>query len=360
MTKSIYIDATHFGVEQPTGVEIYTDALLPLLAPMLQQAGAEVTWIGHSEAPTDLPPEVYWLKSPYQAFWSQRALPKLLAGKEGVFFTPSGIVPVRSSLPRCMTVHDLAVYSFPKAFSSGQRFRLTWLSAQAAKKAHCILTPSHFTKSEVEKYWSIPEKNIRVTPLGYSAWEGLGKEIPHLSSGPLIVTIGRIEEKKNLLLLLKAFAKLPLTLHASLVLAGGSGFGAESIYQAYAKLPHQIRSRVHFPGYISPAQKKWLYEHAAIVAVPGAHEGFGIPVLEGFTYKVPVVAADSGALPEIGGEAALYASASDPTRWTEAFNRLLTDGQVAEACKEKGSEKVRNYTWQATAQATADALLSML
>jgi glycosyltransferase involved in cell wall biosynthesis len=361
MPKSILLDATHFATREPTGVELYTDELLPHLSRLLMESSIEVHWIGHDETqPNGMPNGVVWHYSAYAPFWSQRKLAKELTTlKPGLFFTPSGLPPLRTKIPTALTIHDLAVYHYPKAFSSSQRLRLARLSRLAASRASLVLSPSAYTQSEVISRWEIPPNKTVVTPLAPFAMPIEAEDVALTGTAPIILFIGRVELKKNLLTLLEAFSKLKPG-SARLIVAGGDGFGATQIRSLYRHLPEEIRSEVFFPGYITAAQKRDLYEMATIAVMPGAVEGFGLPVLESFQYGVPVLCAKSGSLPEVGGEAALYAEASDVADWKNQLERLLSDKTLRENCIKKGRERLNEFSWEQTAKKTATALLGLL
>lgn len=361
MITSILLDATHFGTPEPTGVELYTDELLPRLSRLLQQKNVKVNWIGHTETPPNgMPDNVEWHFSPYEAFWSQRQLGKELQYiLPDLFFTPSGLTPLRVSTPTALTIHDLAVYHFPKAFSTNQRLRLTTLSRAAAKRASVVITPSQYTKDEIVRQWKVSEEKVAVTHLAPFTIPIEPDDVPLTGSAPLLLFVGRIELKKNLIVLIEAFGKLEPG-SARLVLAGSDGYGANRIHQTILKLPENIQQNIFFPGYITAAQKRYLHELATLAIVPGTVEGFGLPVLEAFMYKVPVLCSNSGSLPEVGGKAAFYAEPIDKASWVRQLQAILGDAKLREEHIKLGTERLSNFHWDKTASITASALTNSI
>ncbi|MEI6477927.1 MAG: glycosyltransferase family 1 protein [bacterium] len=363
MIKSIVIDATHLSVKQGTGVEGYVDALLPDLSTSLLGKGVAVSWIGHGEtAPAALPDGVRWICSPHRSFWSQTTLLTVLnAEKPDLFFTPSGLAPIRYRGATAITVHDMAAYLLPSAFSFGQQVRLRFLIHRNAIRASRILTPSEFSGQQISRIWDIESERITVTPLGYTPRPTQSEPILGIDPrSPLFLFVGRIERKKNLVNLVKAFGDFAASGQpGQLVLAGKDGYGASEVHEATAHLPNRTDSRITFTGYISDGQLAWLFSKAAACLVPCPVEGFGLPVLEAFAAKVPLICAAEGSLPEVGRDAALYAPADQPAEWSRLMHEVLTDSTSTTARVLKGTAYLPNYTWQRTVQLTVDSFMSL-
>ena len=356
-SMAITLDATHFGQPQPTGVEGYTNALLPLLTERLQAAGASVAWIGHAGAPLGMPEGTVWLSSPYRKFWSQTGLPQLLEQtRPNLYFTPSGIPPVRIGVKTAMAVHDLGVYSVPTAYTLAQRLRLRRLSFAAAKHASRIIVPSLFTAEQVQRYWKLESV---VVFEGYTANTAEIEPVEQLLDTPYYLYVGRLETKKNLLPLLLGFEKLIASgSNTRLVLAGGQGHGYASIQRAIAKLSSAAEARTIETGYMSSGQKRWLYAHALAGVLPCPIEGFGLPVLDCFAAGIPALCAKSGALPEVGGDACIYVQPDSPTDWYLQMDTAGKDATQVAKLVVKGTKYLKNYTWETAADRTAEALLS--
>jgi glycosyltransferase involved in cell wall biosynthesis len=106
---------------------------------------------------------------------------------------------------------------------------------------------------------------------------------------------------------------------------------------------------------VAPAERHRLYAGARLLVQPSFEEGFGLPVLEAMTVGVPVVAAEAGALPEVGGDAVLLAPPADPHAIALAIERLLDDDELARECGARGVARAAGFTWARTAAATVTA-----
>lgn len=359
MIKSILIDATHLADEHPTGVEVYSSHLLPLLAQKLIENEVKVTLVGHTPSPLRHIPGISWISSPHQTWWSQRGLLSILQReKPDLFFTPSGLSPIFYQGKVAMTVHDLSVYTFPAAYSPGQKLRLTLLSKKIARKASVLLTPSQFTKSQIKRFWNNSNQKVMVTPLGFSI-SSTDEEKPLIKDSPFFLFIGRLEHKKNLTPVINAFADLAQKKRVQLVLAGDLGYGSEQILAQVKGLPQSVREQIILPGYVSNPQKNWLFNHCQAVLVPGMVEGFGLPVLEAFAAGGLVICAQAGALPEVGRDGALYVPGPDPREWKTLMQSIMENKIPTKEYQEHGKTILREYTWERTAKLTAKAFLTI-
>lgn len=361
MSQSIVIDATHLGSSQPTGVERYADLLIPRLSRELSQRGVRVLWVGHGTKPSlPAPAEVAWVSSPYRSGWSQRVLPSLLRElKADAYFTPTGIPPLGAPCKTAMTVHDLAVYHDPDSFSWQQRYRLGLLNRMAARRASLLIVPSAFVAGSVGTFWGVHGAKIRTVPHGWEPDEAATEAVEGLDpEKPLVLCIGRLERKKNLTPLLKGLAYSPVPGFQT-VLAGKPGFGYAEVESALVQA-RAAGAAVVTPGFVTDGQRRYLYEKAAVVVVPGLQEGFGLPVLEAFAYHVPCICAESGSLPEVGGEAVVYVADNRPETWRQRIEGLVEAGPARDALTSKGTDQLSRYTWEAAAAQTADAVLTML
>ena len=362
MIKSIALDATHFGTDQPTGVEVYADGLLPLLSKKLISKGCTVTWISHlKEKPSTVPTEVVWVHSDHKPLWSQRTLPNLLKVLEpDLYFTPSGIPPFRYKGKVAMTVHDMSVYLHPESYDWQERLRLRAISSRMVPRCACVITPSEYTKFWVEKIWKAKPERVTAVPHGFDVKKVVEQPITDLlaSDSPIFGFVGRIETKKNLFPVIMAFNRLRLEQPARLVLAGGKGHGYINLIKVVKGLSAEVQKDIIMPGYITEEQKAWLMSHATALLIPSLLEGFGMPLLEAFSAQVPVLCSQSGALPEVAQNAAQYIQGDIATDWYLHMRDCLTEPALLKQNVVAGTQRLKEYSWEKTADRTATALLA--
>ena len=218
-----------------------------------------------------------------------------------------------------------------------------------------IIVPSHYTKKDLIKYWKINSKKIEVIHSGALAPISDCEAMSELIDKPFYLYIGRIEKKKNLMVILDLFEK---KIDDYLVLAGSFAHKSEEIFQRISQMPLEKQAKVILPGYISDSQKKWLYQRCKAVFVPCLYEGFGFPILEAWQNGAVPICANQGALPEIGGEAAIYIENNTVNGWEEAIAKLNI--QTIQDIKNKGELKLQEYNWERAAQSVANLIVKII
>jgi len=224
-------------------------------------------------------------------------IPPLPTFKADVFHALNQRVDKRPANIVVSTFHDLFVltgeYSTPEF-----RARFSQQARLAAQNSDLIVAVSDFTANQVSSLLDIPRARIRVIPHGVS----MSSDVEAGRREKLILSVGALQIRKNVVRLVEAFEQLPGDW--SLVLAGAAGgFGAEQILQRIESSP--FRDRIQVTGYVSRAKLSELYLRASIFAFPSLDEGFGIPVLEAMAHGVPVITSNGSALVEAAGSAAL-------------------------------------------------------
>jgi len=211
-----------------------------------------------------------------------------------------------------------------------------------------ILTNSQDTAAKVHEV--NPQANVKVlygtassrashfTDTSYLVRKGLQKD-------NFLLFIGVLELRKNLQVLMDAFMKAYPQIKMPLVIVGGKGFGHKEIMAHYKDLPDEIHNNVLFTGYITETDKYALLNNARAYVYPTLYEGIGLPVVEAFSSNLPVMTSNKGALPEAGGEAALYVE--DPYDVDEVSNaiiRIATDEELRKKLRTHMNEQVEKFT----------------
>ncbi len=188
--------------------------------------------------------------------------------------------------------------------------------------------------------------------LGYNARPEI-KERLALGERRFVVALANLQVHKNIGLLLKAFSA-PALGALKLVLVGADdrkGFESQG---------HVIPPNVVFAGRVDDGELRALLEFALCVAFPSTTEGFGLPPLEGMTVGCPAVLAPCGALPEVGGEAALYAAPDDPRPWVEAIDALASDQGTWQRYSHAARQRASLFTWDRAGEKLIDLIRSVV
>ncbi len=171
-----------------------------------------------------------------------------------------------------------------------------------------------------------------------------------LGDGPLILSLGTLEPRKNFSGLMEAFALLRERedIPHRLIIAGGKGWLYEGIFEAAQRLG--LGEAVHFAGFVADEDLPALYNAAELFAFPTHYEGFGLPVLEAMACGVPVVTSNNSCLPELVGDAALLIDATDREAIATAMGRALLDPAVRQRLQLAGFARARRFTWREAAR----------
>jgi glycosyltransferase involved in cell wall biosynthesis len=288
----------------------------------------------------------------------QLALPlELLRLRPDVLHSPDFIPPRLGPWKRVITVHDLGFIYFPETLTAESR-RYYGQIRMAVRRADRIIAVSRSTRDDLVKLVGADPAGIEVI---YEAADPSFGPLPRLQAEettrrlaippPYILFVGSFEPRKNLLVLLEAFARIRREADVRLVLAGRRGWLHEPIFRRLAEPDLEPHVRVHEGP--TRAELAALYSSAAALAFPSLYEGFGLPVLEAMACGCPVVASDRASLPEIVGQAGLLVPAEDVAELAGALLHVLADGELRQALIAKGLERAGQFSW---AKAAAETL----
>jgi glycosyltransferase involved in cell wall biosynthesis len=346
----IALDATYSVDSQPSGIAVYSRELLSGLAETHPRdqfffCYRPKQWI-QASPPSGPNVRRRLLQPPFPTFTADlfHALNQRVDGR-----------PARKVLS---TFHDLFVitgeYSSPEF-----RTRFTEQARRAAVNSDLIIAVSEFTANQVTGLLQFDSSRIRVVPHGVHQ-HVVQEDSQHDSSREnMILFVGALQARKNVLRLIDAFERLPANSGAEgsaespwrLVLAGApSGYQAGPIMDRIQK--SVCRDRIELAGYVLQSELERLYSRASIFALPSLDEGFGIPVLEAMAHGVPVVTSNRSALVEVAGNAALLVDPYSIEELRSALNQLMTDPALRANLAALGRARAKCYTWDRAVQAT--------
>ena len=260
------------------------------------------------------------------------------------------LMPARDAA-QVITIHDLNFLQHPERTRAEIRRDYPALVKEHAHRADHVIVISMFTAREVQRLLGVPADRISVCCPGAPSW-------PPRSAQPqngYILFFGTLEPRKNLGALLDAYEMLAARRASlpELVLAGKATEQSGPWLERIQRAP--LNGKVRHIGYVAPDDRANLYAGACILVQPSFDEGFGLTVLEAMTVGVPVVAANAGALPEVGGDAVLLVPPTDPIAIAAAIERLLDDEALVADCVARGLRRSAEYSWEKTADHAVDA-----
>ncbi len=223
-----------------------------------------------------------------------------------VYWVPHVNVPIAlSKSPLLVTICDVIQLARPDLVGGfHQRIYVRGMLELIKRRARRIITISHFSSAEIQKYSGISSERIIVSHLGVAAsWNSTTSAPPPPHS--YILFVGNIKPNKNLQSLVTAFNKISEQLdHHLLVVGEQNNLKTGSMKDLV--IPENVRDRIHFTGRVPDKTLKNYLAQATCLVFPSLYEGFGLPPLEAMACGCPVIAASSSSIPEVCGDAAVY------------------------------------------------------
>jgi len=250
-----------------------------------------------------------------------------------------------TKLPRLVSVYDCWFLRNPRdaqpaVIRAGQVLR------RAVATGAVVHTSSHASAEAVREL--MPGAPVVTVHLGALPLPPPPTRAPirDLDGAPFVLAVGKLERRKNLPTLIRAFGELATALpDLHLVLAGSNGDDRPAIDAAVDALGLAAR-RVSFTGRIEDDVRSWLLHHASVLAYPSLDEGFGFPLLDAMQARVPIVASNAGSIPEVSGDAALLSAPHDTMALASNLRTALTNSAVRTRLIKHGDARWHEFTWQ--------------
>lgn len=288
--------------------------------------------------------------------WTQVSLSKYLFSSDiDVLVCPWQTIPVvhPKRVKIVSIIHDFAF----KKYNFGPTIYTSYFS-------DIILAVSNYTKKQVlslpllstrkvsvinegvdlQKFKAAPASSIRDTLIKYKI------------NSPYILFVGYMVPRKNIKRTLQAFDSICRDLPEELnfILAGKISDECADL-QNFAKTLNNSQ-RVRFLGFVPDEDLPSLISGASLMSYISLTEGFGLPVLEANACGVPVITSNTGALPEVSGDAALLVDPYDIDAISKGMKLLIKDSSFSASLKAKGTDNVKRFAWNNTAQKVLDIL----
>jgi glycosyltransferase involved in cell wall biosynthesis len=252
----------------------------------------------------------------------------------------------RRGIKSVVTIHDLIFLRFPQFYNKIDYLIYKYKFSAAAKIADRVIATSEQTKSDLITFFNINPVKIEVVYQGcdpgfyYKVSENTKRRIRIIYNLPenYILYVGTIEERKNLLQIIKArhehAIKMPL------VAIGRQTSYMDKINKYISE--NKIKDIV-FPGQIALSDLPAIYQMSSVFVYPSSFEGFGIPILEALNSGIPVIAATGSCLEETGGLYSVYINPDNPDEIAGAIRRILSDDEFREKMINEGQRYALNF-----------------
>lgn len=249
-----------------------------------------------------------------------------------------------------MIVHDLLYLRDDSGHGLKDRAYWKGLYRAAFYRAGRLYPCSRATRDEMIE--RMPWASGKVGPVlypGHRRYDRTGEDPVHRDTNdPFILYVGTISPRKNVGELLDFYRSAPASIsdQYDLRLVGEHGWGEPG--------PDALKRAgegVIWEGRVSDARLRTLYEEASLLVLPSRGEGFGMPILEAFRHRLPVVLSPLDVFREVAGDAAWYLpSFRQDEGWVEVISEALTDGAARRLKTTKGIRRSRRFSWARSAK----------
>jgi len=355
--KKILVDIFYLHVAQ-TGIKTYIECLceeiekgnpdeFEFIVSPSQESIAESTFFKGNTA--------FWKNLLYQAVYFFRKLVVLpllsVRHQSDIVLSPDILSPLWTRGKKISVIHDAFFWENPEHYNPlWLKVYLTMLKWGLRGSAH-VVTISEYSRKQIQKHLQMPSLPVHVV---YPSSNIRSTVIEHLENsplnGPFFLHVGVMEIRKNLPVLIEAFAQLVEMeglMDYKLVLVGQRGPRKTlDDYDNILALIKQLKleGKVILPGYVSRGELENYYSHAVAYVFPSLNEGFGMPILESFSYGLPVIVANQDTLKEVGGDAVLVVSENTPNGFAYAMLQVAEEDALRKQLKERGKGRLQRFS----------------
>lgn len=291
--------------------------------------------------------------------WYRRGIQRAAKAANADLIHIPASLPVRSlKRPLVLTIHDAIPWRHPEWFTRANALQQRTLMKGVAHRATRVLTDSAASKVDLVEILGLDPDRVDVIHLGISnAFSPSLRDVDWLRArfgarGPVILSVGTPEPRKNIAGSLATFARVRAEIpDAKLLLVGGDGWRNTEL----ETLLKPFGDAVIRAGRITFEELVRVYASADCFLFPSLREGFGFPPLEAMASGLPVVCSDQPSLPEVVGAAALTADPDDAETLAAHVIDVVSTPSVRDDLRRRGLERSAAFTWQRTADATVEA-----
>lgn len=284
---------------------------------------------------------IHLSKTKLKAFWRSFGMVKQLQ-KDGldIYHGLSNEIPMglrKTNVKSVVTIHDLIFKIHPETYSFFDRQIYDMKFKNSCLRADKVIAISQSTKNDLINFYKIPPEKIEVI---YQSCNALYFEQTPCNEPPFnlpetfLLYVGSVIPRKNLELIIKAYAILPTDFAIPLVIVGDGKAYKNKMKQLINQ--YGFEKRFIWLNQVNTTELKALYKRAQLLVYPSLYEGFGLPVAEALLCKTPVITSNTSSLKEAGGDASVYINPASAEELAHAIQRVLADTALRVQMKETG------------------------
>ncbi len=289
--------------------------------------------------------------------WFEYSVPSVLRKYSAdIFLSPDGYLSLRADIPSLAVIHDINFHHRPADLPYFSRVYYRRFFPLFARKADIIVTVSEYTKQDICNSYDIPQDKVNIVYNGanpvfksLTQQETIKTRKEFTGGTPYFVFVGMLHPRKNIPCLLLAFDRFREKLNEDfkMVIVGEKKFMTGEIEKVFSMM--KFKEEVIFTGRLDPETLSLVMGSAVALTFLPLFEGFGIPLVEAMYCDIPILASNVTSVPEIAGDAALYADPHDIDEITKQMLTIVRDENLRKDLIEKGKERRKKYNWDQTA-----------
>lgn len=304
-----------------------------------------------------LPPQMNSLVlTPKYGWFSWRLPLSLLIHPVDVF------LGISQALPMCNGkgigfIYDLGFLQHPELYP-GSHKRLVSQTNDTVKRSRKIITISQASKKDIVDHYHISEDKVVVAYPGVDeSFSNVGERF--VSKTPYFLHVGSLKPGKNIPQLILGFSQFLRKSQKDyvLLLVGGDYWLDEDILPTITKCG--LEEKVRLLGFVPDKILKEYYRGAEAFLSLSVSEGFCLPILEAMACGIPVVASNTGAIPELAPDTSLLSDPLDLEAFATNIQRLTQDEELKKIVIAKGIAKSQEYRWPQFAQIVYEVMQSL-
>lgn len=286
-----------------------------------------------------------------KALWRDAGIVRdLKKDKVQIYHGLSGELPRgirKSGIKSVVTIHDLIFLRHPEFYPWIDAKIYAWKFRRTIKEADHIIAISECTKRDVLELGQVDPERVSVVyqscaPRFTKVPTPVEEEQVRMKYGlpkRFILNVGTIEQRKNILLGVKAMENLPSDL--SLVIVGRHTAYTNQVLEYVSE--HKLHRRVYILHDVPDTDLPALYAQAEAFVYPSVYEGFGIPIIEAISCGLPVVGCTGSCLEEAGGPDSLYVAPDDPEALAAAIRQVRKGAPGREERIQRSRQYIRRF-----------------
>lgn len=289
--------------------------------------------------------------------WTQCIIPLKLfkVRKKGdVLISPEYFTPYVSPVPNLLTIHDAVFVTRKDDYSSLFKWTLKIFAWPSARRASKILTVSEDAKKQISDKLNIESDKIEVTYLGVKSFISSPLKVEKFENEEFFLYVGVLEKRKNIPKAIESFFEVrKKNPNIKFFIVGQPAqFPHLDDTSTIKKLINDLnlQDSVVLLGYVTDEELSTLYNNALALVFISTYEGFGLPIIEGYSAGIPVLTSKGGATEEVAGGCSLLCNPNDVKDISDKMRKLADDSELRRSLVAKGRERAKQFTWEKMSQ----------